>query len=183
MSAVGASSGRCTYSILQIAFVKYRRSSFFVNPASWETLLSRTSTSRWTLALFSRVKKVSADFLVNPIVKILMRLRLSWRWTPHRSGRRQFVPPVGGRHRLSIPLARRTCDSHASRAGAPAEGTWHRVVLSVHRHECAGRQYQATSIEGRLRSFGDSREAPSRRTLAQSESLPLTHAAHVSDRL
>ena len=46
--------------MLQIASVKYRRSSFFVKPASCETLFSRTSTSRFTPEFFSVVKKVSA---------------------------------------------------------------------------------------------------------------------------
>src|SRR5580704_7758140 len=54
ISDVGASSGMCTYSMPQTAFVKYLRSSFLVNPASCETLFRRTSTNRLTPALFSR---------------------------------------------------------------------------------------------------------------------------------
>src|SRR5262245_41980214 len=57
----------------QMALVKNLRSSFFVKPASWETLLRRTSTSRRTPAVCSFVKNVSADFLVKPMVNIFIR--------------------------------------------------------------------------------------------------------------
>src|SRR5665213_955822 len=56
----------------QMDLAKYLRSSLLVNPASCETLLSRTSTSLFTPVSLSRVKNVSADFFVKPMVKIFI---------------------------------------------------------------------------------------------------------------
>src|SRR6266404_3338846 len=61
MTWVGASSGRCSYPELQIAFVKNFRSSFLAKPANCETLFSRTSISFFTLAFERREKKPSAN--------------------------------------------------------------------------------------------------------------------------
>src|SRR3990172_1283231 len=72
MSLVGANSGRCVYSILAIVLRKYSRSSFFVNPANWDSLLRRISISRFTPACLSNSKKVRAFFLVKPIVKTVI---------------------------------------------------------------------------------------------------------------
>src|SRR5271157_22811 len=84
----------------QIAFVKYRRSSLFVKPASCDTLFNRTSIKRLTPALLRRVKNVSADFLVKPIVKIFIRPLPSASYYPQaRQPHKQCVPLVGGRRR------------------------------------------------------------------------------------
>src|SRR5260370_41461980 len=56
----------------EMGIVEYRRSGLLVNPGSCETLFKRTSTRRRTPAFWSRVKNVSADFLVNPMVKIFI---------------------------------------------------------------------------------------------------------------
>src|SRR5208283_5105304 len=77
MSWVGASSGRCTYSIPPISFKKYGRSSFLENPANCELLFSRTSTTRFTPASFSAVKNSRADFCVKPMVNSLISI-LPW---------------------------------------------------------------------------------------------------------
>ena len=49
--------------------VKYFRSSRLAKAANCETLFRRTSTKRPIPASFNLVKKISADFLVKPIVK------------------------------------------------------------------------------------------------------------------
>src|SRR5258706_15192172 len=88
--------------MLQIAFVKKRRSSFLVKPASCETLLRRTSISRLTPAFFNQVKKVSADFFVNPIVKSFIQpdsLLLNYQGA--QQSHKQCAPLVCGRHPLT----------------------------------------------------------------------------------
>src|SRR5713101_2336442 len=55
-----------------MALAKKRRSSFFVKPASWETLLRRTSMSLRISGFLNRAKNSSADFLVNPMVNIFI---------------------------------------------------------------------------------------------------------------
>lgn len=45
----------------------------FVKPASCETFFSGTSISRLTPASLSRVKNLSADFFVKPIVKTFIQ--------------------------------------------------------------------------------------------------------------
>lgn len=65
---VGARFLICRYSIPHISLRKYRRSSRFENPASWETLFKRTSIRRFTSACLSDLKNSSADFFVKPIV-------------------------------------------------------------------------------------------------------------------
>src|SRR5687767_1345427 len=106
----------------QIAFVKYFRSSFFVKPASCETLLRRTSTSRFTPALSKCVKKVSADFLVKPIVKIFIRPR-SWLVRQARvQGRyRLFATPGFYTHLSRCPHATGTYRFQARRAGSSGD--------------------------------------------------------------
>lgn len=88
-ASVGASLEMCRYSIPQMAFAKYLRSSLFVNPASCETLFRRTSTNRFTSAFFSRVRNVSADFFVKPMVKIFIP-RPCGKREPHQG--RTFAP-------------------------------------------------------------------------------------------
>src|ERR1700682_3261 len=52
----------------QMAFKKYRRSSFLAKPASCDTLFNRTSTIRRIAGPLRRAKNSSADFFVNPMV-------------------------------------------------------------------------------------------------------------------
>src|SRR5690242_19645452 len=53
-----------------ISFAKKARSSFFANPASCETLLSRTSISRFAADRFNKSKNFRAFFFVKPMVEI-----------------------------------------------------------------------------------------------------------------
>ena len=89
---------------------------FFAKPASCETLLSRTSTKRLTPESFSFGKKVSADFLVKPIVKSFIRPNPSL--SPFRAQElhRQFVRPARGKHSPTILRGNETCHVRANSA-------------------------------------------------------------------
>src|SRR6266576_6462212 len=154
----------------QMAFVKYRRSSFFAKPASCETLFKRTSTTRFTPASFSSVKNFSADFFVKPMVKLFI-LRRSRLWDlpafGSRRARMQSDPPVAGRHLLSPLLRIETYPVRVREAAAPVDEGPARGFPVCRPRECAEREcrLQLGSVQRKL--CGDTRVVPVRRTSTQ----------------
>src|SRR5471030_1484681 len=149
----------CRYSTPQMVFVKYLRSSRLVNPASCETLFKRTSTRRRTPAFWSRVKNVSADFLVKPIVKIFIRRPSAARPVRlPRSCKRCAIPKFCMR-RISHPRESGTGRFQGDRAGASDGRAGQPGFPACHRPECAERLFRERQDAGQPKWFGGIPEA------------------------